>query len=69
MTYERQTDTEFTVTVRQRVTERVNDDEPEKDPTPSFPPMRVVVETDGETVNDWRPLAKCKAPVRARKVG
>jgi hypothetical protein len=55
----------------ERVVERVSDDE-ERDPTPSFPPMRVV-NTDGETVEETvmpLPLVKCRAlPQRTRRVG
>jgi hypothetical protein len=54
----------------ERILERESDDE-ERDPTPSFPPMRVVP-TDGETVDEITlplPLVKCGAVSRARKVG
>jgi hypothetical protein len=61
---------------RERITERIQhtsyervDDD--RDPHPSFPPMRVVP-TTGETVAETTlplPLIKCRAASRARKVG
>lgn len=55
----------------ERVVERTTDDETERDPHPSFPPMRVV-NTDGEAVDEITlplPLVKCIAVPRARKLG
>lgn len=60
MTYRRISEqyVSVTATARSRVTEEFDID-PEEDPTPSFPPMRVVP-TDGETVAEATfPLAKC----------
>jgi hypothetical protein len=60
----------FTATSRSRVIEEFDVD-PEEDPTPSFPPMRVVP-TDGVTVAEATfPLAKCagERAVKLKRVG
>jgi hypothetical protein len=49
----------FTATHR-RTVEEYSEHEPESDPTPSFPALRVVT-VDGETVEEsTRPLARCR---------
>lgn len=61
MTSYRKTTDQFSFTATHRRTvEEYSEHEPEEDPTPSLPPLRVVT-VDGECVDESvRPLAKCR---------
>ncbi len=54
----------------ERSVERTSDDD-DRDPCPSFPPIRVV-DTDGEAIDEVTlplPIVKCRSVSRARKAG
>lgn len=56
----------FTSATRERVVEEYSDDE--TDPHPSFPPMRAVRTTDGETIAEvTMPLRKCAGERRVKQ--